>query len=77
MVWKEFPDPICSQNLRRLFDQNPDLAIENDEFVKMAKRAEADGDTELSRKLQMVSCSFTNGLFSTNVLLTIDRELAQ
>lgn len=48
-------DPISSENLRRLFGQDPSKALENDEFLKLCKRTET--DRELSRSLQMV-CSF-------------------
>jgi 2-polyprenyl-6-methoxyphenol hydroxylase-like FAD-dependent oxidoreductase len=35
-------DPVSSENIRRLFDQDPDLALEKDEFLKMLKRGESD-----------------------------------
>ncbi|THW34284.1 FAD binding domain-containing protein, partial [Aureobasidium pullulans] len=44
-------DPISSENLRRLFDQDPDKALENDEFLKMCKKAEADPD--FSKQMQL------------------------
>jgi hypothetical protein len=43
-------DPISSENLRRLFDQDPDAAIENDAFLKMCQRTE--NDPEFSKELQ-------------------------
>ncbi|KFY95304.1 hypothetical protein V500_02857 [Pseudogymnoascus sp. VKM F-4518 (FW-2643)] len=48
--YKEIIDPISSENIRRLFDQDSDKALENDEFLKLCKRAEA--DSEFSRTLQ-------------------------
>ncbi len=35
-------DPISSQNLRRMFETDPDSALECDEFLKMCKRTETD-----------------------------------
>lgn len=35
-------NPVSSENIRRLFDQDPDLALEKDEFLKMLKRGESD-----------------------------------
>ncbi|ORY15886.1 hypothetical protein BCR34DRAFT_477258 [Clohesyomyces aquaticus] len=40
--WKEIIDPFSSDNIRRLFDQDPENALENDEFLKMCKRTETD-----------------------------------
>lgn len=34
--------PVSSENLRRLFDQDPELAGDLDEFLKLVKRAETD-----------------------------------
>jgi hypothetical protein len=48
----EIVDPISSENLRRLFDQDPDKALENDEFLKLCKRTET--DPEFSREFQRV-----------------------
>lgn len=45
-------DPISSENIRRLFDQDPDKALENDEFLKLCKRTAT--DSELSRTVQRV-----------------------
>ncbi|OBT52697.1 hypothetical protein VE04_06016 [Pseudogymnoascus sp. 24MN13] len=48
--YKEMIDPISSENIRRLFDQDPDKALENDEFLKLCKRTAT--DSELSRTVQ-------------------------
>ena len=48
--YQEVIDPISSGNLRRLWDPN---AIEDDEFIKMIRRAET--DKELGRQMQEVS----------------------
>lgn len=48
--YQEVIDPISSGNLRRLWDPN---AIEDDEFIKMIRRAET--DKEFGRKMQEVS----------------------
>ena len=52
-IWREIIDPISSDNIRRLFDQDADEALEKDEFLKMLKKAET--DKELSLQLQNVS----------------------
>lgn len=44
-------DPISCENLRRLFAQNPDTALETDEFLKMCKRTET--DIEFSKEMQL------------------------
>lgn len=48
--WHEIINPISSGNIKRLFDQDPETALENDEFLKMLKKAET--DVELSRQMQ-------------------------
>lgn len=50
--YKEIIDPISSENIRRLFDQDPDKALDNDEFLKLCKRTET--DSEFSRIFQRV-----------------------
>ncbi|MAD81456.1 MAG: hypothetical protein CL912_00700 [Deltaproteobacteria bacterium] len=52
-IYKEIIDPVSSENIRRLFDQDPDAALDNDEFLKMCKRTATDLD--YSRELQLVS----------------------
>ena len=44
-------NPISSQNIVRLFGQDPDKALENDEFLKLVKRTETDQD--FSRQFQL------------------------
>lgn len=51
--YQEIVDPISSENLRRLFDQDPERAMETDEFLKLCKRAST--DHEFSLQLQRVS----------------------
>ncbi|KIY01636.1 uncharacterized protein Z520_03188 [Fonsecaea multimorphosa CBS 102226] len=41
--YKEVVDPISSANIVRLFGQDPDKALENDEFLQMCLRTETDG----------------------------------
>ncbi|KAG4418757.1 hypothetical protein IFR04_008119 [Cadophora malorum] len=50
-IYKEIIDPVSSENIRRLFDQDPDAALDNDEFLKMCKRTATDLD--YSRELQL------------------------
>lgn len=45
-------DPVSSENLRRLW-QNPDQALEVDEFLQMCERASTDPET--GKTLQLVS----------------------
>lgn len=40
--WADIINPISSSNIRRLFDQDPEKAMEDDEFLKMLKKAESD-----------------------------------
>lgn len=50
--YNEIVDPISSDNIRRLFDQDPDTALENDSFFKDCKRAET--DIEFAKEFQKV-----------------------
>ena len=43
-------DPVSSKNMLRLFTQDPEKALENDDFLKMCKRAENEPD--FARELQ-------------------------
>ncbi|KPM40128.1 hypothetical protein AK830_g6426 [Neonectria ditissima] len=49
-IYLDIIDVISSSNIRRLFDQNPEHALENDQFFQMVKRAET--DREFSKELQ-------------------------
>lgn len=49
----EIIDPISSENIVRLFGQDPETAMENDEFLQLCKRTET--DPEFSREFQSVS----------------------
>ena len=40
--YQELTDPISQDNIRRLFDQDPDQALEKDDFLKLLKRNEGD-----------------------------------
>ena len=35
-------NPVSSSNIRRLFDQDPDKALEQDDFLQLVKKAETD-----------------------------------
>jgi 2-polyprenyl-6-methoxyphenol hydroxylase-like FAD-dependent oxidoreductase len=48
--WHNIINPVSSGNIRRLFDQDPDKALEADEFLKTLKKAES--DPALSEELQ-------------------------
>lgn len=47
--WNEIINPISSGNIRRLFDQDLEKALENDDFLKMLKKAET--DDQLSKQM--------------------------
>ncbi|KAK3711705.1 hypothetical protein LTR37_009482 [Vermiconidia calcicola] len=44
--WHEIIDPISSSNIRRLFAQDPDKALEQDGFLQMLKRSEENADLQ-------------------------------
>jgi hypothetical protein len=48
--YNEIINPISSDNIVRLFGQDADTALENDEFLKMLKRAET--DLEFAKEFQ-------------------------
>lgn len=52
-IWREIIDPMSRENFRRLHDQDPEKARDNDEFFKMLIRAES--DVELQRQIALVS----------------------
>lgn len=54
-IWSDIIDPVSSDNIRRLFDQDPDKAAENDPFLGMCQRTEK--DREFSIEFQSVSLS--------------------
>ncbi|KAH7036394.1 hypothetical protein B0J12DRAFT_713362 [Macrophomina phaseolina] len=41
-MWTDVIDPISSENIRRLFAQDPEKAAETDEFLKLVNRVEKD-----------------------------------
>lgn len=51
-IWAETIDPLSRENFRRLYDQDPDKARENDEFFKLCVKSET--DIELARQLTTV-----------------------
>jgi 2-polyprenyl-6-methoxyphenol hydroxylase-like FAD-dependent oxidoreductase len=51
-IWHEIINPISSENIKRLFDQDADEALEKDPFLKMIKQAET--DKELAAQMQAV-----------------------
>lgn len=48
--YEQVVNPISSQNLTRLFETDPDTALEKDEFLKLLVKAEK--DEEFSRQFQ-------------------------
>lgn len=55
-MWTEVIDPMSRENFRRLYDQDPDKARENDEFFQTLVRSEQ--DEGLARELALVSDYF-------------------
>lgn len=51
--YNDIVNPISSSNIRRLYDQDPEKALENDDFLKLLKKAEK--DDALARVIQLVS----------------------
>lgn len=58
-IWTEIVDPMSRENFRRLHDQDPDKARENEEFFKLCVKAET--DQELASRMAMVSTYFVSG----------------
>lgn len=52
-IWHDIINPISTENIKRLFNQSADEALEKDPFLKMVKQAES--DPELAAKMQAVS----------------------
>ena len=48
--WQELINPLSTANIRRLFEQNPETAMRDDEYLRLIEKAET--DLELSRDLQ-------------------------
>lgn len=40
--YPEFIDPVSSNNIRLMFDANPEIVLERNDFLKLAKRAATD-----------------------------------
>lgn len=55
-IWAEVIDPMSRENFRRLHDQDPDKAHENDEFFRTLILSEK--DEALARELALVSYRF-------------------
>lgn len=65
-IWTETIDPMSRENFRRLHDQDPDSARENDEFFQILVNAES--DKELAKELALVSCLDLAKLYSLRML---------
>lgn len=52
-MWEEVVDPMSRENFRRLHDQDPDTARENDGFFQALIKAE--NDHELAQEFALVS----------------------
>ena len=47
-IWETVIDPMSRENFRRLYDQDPTKARENDEFFKLCVKGETDQQTAQS-----------------------------
>lgn len=52
-IWTDIIDPMSRENFRRLHDQDPNHARDNDEFFQTLIKAES--DPELAEELALVS----------------------
>ncbi|KAJ5308850.1 hypothetical protein N7508_004229 [Penicillium antarcticum] len=50
-IWREIIDPMSRENFRRLWDQDPEKALENDRFFQICKKSET--NEALSRELAL------------------------
>ncbi|RFU29009.1 hypothetical protein B7463_g7319, partial [Scytalidium lignicola] len=59
--YKNFVDPISTANFKRLWDQDPDKASENDEFFKVVQKAATDKEfaKEFQRGMLQIRHDFT------------------
>jgi hypothetical protein len=56
-IWRDIIDPMSRENFRRLWDQDPEKALENDQFFQICKKSET--NEALARELALVSfCLF-------------------
>jgi len=60
-IYKEVTDPVSSENLVRLCEQDPEKALDNDKFLQFCKKAETDAAT--ADALQKVSYQRPFGLY--------------
>ncbi len=59
--YNDIVNPVSTGNILRLFDQDPDKALENDEFLQMCKRTETDEEfaREFAQGVNMLKHDFT------------------
>lgn len=66
-IWAEIIDPMSRENFRRLYDQDPTKARENDEFFQLCVKGETDEET--AKSIVLVSLVY---LCILDRLLTLD-----
>ena len=59
-IWRDIIDPMSRENFRRLWDQDPEKALENDQFFQICKKSET--NEALARELALVSFCLSFGL---------------
>lgn len=59
--YQKITDVVSQDNIRRLFDQDPDKALENDQFLKMLKQNEGnvEAQQEFLRSSNALKYDFT------------------
>lgn len=53
--YNDIINPISSANIRRLFGQDPDTALENDPFLQVLQKAASDPDFSKTMQLEIKS----------------------
>ena len=56
--YQDVTDPISQENIRRLYSQDPDKALEKDEFLQMLKRIENDVEAQKAFQMSPMALSY-------------------
>ena len=62
--YKEIIDPISTENFKRVFDQDPEVAGEKDHFLVLCKKAAE--DKEFARQMHLVRQTSKIDIFTTS-----------
>jgi 2-polyprenyl-6-methoxyphenol hydroxylase-like FAD-dependent oxidoreductase len=61
-IYHKAIDPISTENLKRLNRQDPETALENDDFFQMCLACEKDHDKSRETQLVSLTCYFADNL---------------